>query len=227
MVLVVLVTPVTLLLQRATEDELRDRLAAQATSISSTLAEPLLNNQPIDQAGLVDLLIEGDRAEIRARNGDLIAAVGPIINDSIHATVAGAADTRIDVSTTRANVRRRFNGQLSLLGVLAAGGVFVASEESINGAGQDYTTAYSALKVADPASVTAAQVAAGMTTSYWNQYKADGTYDTFSGVLASATTSLQAALKTFVDATVGLTTANRTTMLAAANASVSFDFTEF
>jgi hypothetical protein len=110
---------------------------------------------------------------------------------------------------------------------LAAGGVFVASEESINGAGQDYTTAYSALKVADPASVTAAQVAAGMTTSYWNQYKADGTYDTFSGVLASATTSLQAALKTFVDATVGLTTANRTTMLAAANASVSFDFTEF
>ena len=110
---------------------------------------------------------------------------------------------------------------------LAAGGVFVASEESINGAGQDYTTAYSALKVADPASVTAAQVAAGMTTSYWNQYKTDGTYDTFSGVLASATTSLQAALKTFVDATVGLTTANRTTMLAAANASVSFDFTEF
>jgi HAMP domain-containing protein len=127
MVLVVLVTPVILLLQRATEDELRDRLAAQATSISSTLAEPLLNNQPIDQERLVDLLIEGDRAEIRARNGDLIAAVGPIINDSIHATVAGAADTRIDVSTSRANVRRRFNGQLSLLGVLAAGGVLLAA----------------------------------------------------------------------------------------------------
>ena len=127
MVLVVLATPVILLLQRATEDELRDRLAAQATSISSTLAEPLLNNQPIDQARLADLLLEGDRAEIRARNGDLIAAVGPIINDSIHATVTGPADTLIDVSTTRANVRRRFNGQLSLLGVLAAGGVLLAA----------------------------------------------------------------------------------------------------
>ena len=110
---------------------------------------------------------------------------------------------------------------------LAAGGAFVASEESINGSGQDYTTAYSALKVADPAAVTVSQVIAGMTASYWNQYKSDGVYDTFSGVLASATSTLQGAIKQFVDSTVGLTAANRTTILAAANASVGFDVTSF
>lgn len=110
---------------------------------------------------------------------------------------------------------------------LATGGVFVASEESINGAGQDYTTAYAALKVADPTSVTVSQVVAGMTASYWNQYKTDGIYDTFSGVMSSATTALHAAIKQFVDSTVGLTAANRTTILAAANASVGFDVASF
>ncbi|MEI7619129.1 MAG: HAMP domain-containing sensor histidine kinase [Actinomycetota bacterium] len=127
MVLVVLATPVILLLQQATQDELRGRLAAQATSMSATLAEPLLSGQPIDQARLVDLLAAGDHVEIRARNGDLLATAGSVTGDLIHATVAGPADTRIDVSTNRADVRRRFNGQLSLLGVLAAGGVLLAA----------------------------------------------------------------------------------------------------
>jgi hypothetical protein len=106
-------------------------------------------------------------------------------------------------------------------------GLFVASEESINGPGQDYTTAYNALSVADPASVTPAQIAAGMTTSYWNQYKTDGTYDTFSGARTTGYAALNAAIKQFVDATVSLTSANRTTMLSAATASVGFDVTSF
>ncbi|MEI6239395.1 MAG: Calx-beta domain-containing protein [Planctomycetia bacterium] len=110
---------------------------------------------------------------------------------------------------------------------LAAGGAFVASEESINGSGQDYTTAYSALKVADPTAVTVSQIVAGMTTSYWNQYKTDGIYDTFSGTLASASAALTDAIKQFVDSTVGLSSPNRTTILNAAKAATGFDVTSF
>ena len=107
-------------------------------------------------------------------------------------------------------------------------GVFVASEELINGTGQDYTTAYSALKVADPASVTAAQVAAGMVASYQTQYQGDaGKCDTFSTAVASGYAGLTAALKQFVDATASLTSANRTTLVSAANASVTYDTTPF
>jgi hypothetical protein len=107
-------------------------------------------------------------------------------------------------------------------------GVFVASEELINGTGQDYTTAYSALKVADPASVTASQIAAGMVASYQTQYQGDsGKCDTFSTATASGYTTLATAIKQFVDATATLTTANRTTLVSTANASVTYDTTPF
>jgi len=107
-------------------------------------------------------------------------------------------------------------------------GVFVASEEVINGPGQDYTTAYSALKVADPASVTASQIAAGMVASYQTQYQGDlGKCDTFSTAAASGYNALATAIKQFVDATASLTTANRTTLVTAANGSVTYDTTPF
>ena len=107
-------------------------------------------------------------------------------------------------------------------------GVFVASEEVINGTGQDYTTAYSALRTADPAAVTAAQIAAGMVASYQTQYQGDsGKCDTFSTAVASGYAGLAAALKQFVDASATLTSANRTTLVSAANASVTYDTTPF
>ena len=107
-------------------------------------------------------------------------------------------------------------------------GVFVASEELINGSGQDYTTAYSALKVADPATVTAGQIAAGMVASYQTQYQGDsGQCDTFSTAAATGYTALATAIKQFVDATATLTTANRTTLVTAANGSVTYDTTPF
>jgi len=107
-------------------------------------------------------------------------------------------------------------------------GVFVASEEVINGTGQDYTTAYSALKVSDPAAVTPAQVAAGMVASYQAQYQGDsGQCDTFSTAVATGYTGLATALKQFVDASATLTSANRTTLVSAANGSVTYDTTPF
>jgi signal transduction histidine kinase len=127
MVLLVLATPVILLLQRATEGELRSRLSAQASSISSALAEQLLSGDKIDSGILANLVLDGDRVEIRALDGSLLAAYGATIADSFHATVTGPTGTRIDVSTSRGDLRRRINGQLLLLGVLAAGGVLLAA----------------------------------------------------------------------------------------------------
>ena len=107
-------------------------------------------------------------------------------------------------------------------------GVFVASEELINGTGQDYTTAYAALRTTDPAAVTAAQIAAGMVASYQTQYQGDsGKCDTFSTAVASGYAGLATALKQFVDASATLTSANRTTLVSAANASVTYDTTPF
>ena len=108
------------------------------------------------------------------------------------------------------------------------GGVFVASEEGVNDTGQDYTTAFSALQVADPAQVTAAQVAAGMVRSYGTQYWDDwGKADTFSTTTAAGYASLTAALGAFVTASGALTSADRTLVRDAAAASIAYDVSSF
>jgi hypothetical protein len=107
-------------------------------------------------------------------------------------------------------------------------GVFVASQELINGTGQDYTTAYAALATADPATVTAAQVAAGMVASYGVQYLNDpDRCDTFSAVTVSGQAALQAALRQFVDASATLGSTQRTALRAIARASIAYDTPSF
>jgi len=110
----------------------------------------------------------------------------------------------------------------------SVGGVFVASEESIEGAGQDYATAFAALDVADPSLVTAAQVAAGMVRSYGRQY-VDGSNpcDTFSATVATGYADLTAAIRTFVAAAAGLSAADRPAVLAAVSGSVAYDEPSF
>jgi hypothetical protein len=106
----------------------------------------------------------------------------------------------------------------------SVGGVFVASQELVSGAGQDYATAYSALAVTDPAAVTAAEVATGMVASYGVQYRNDrGRMDTFSAVSTAGQAALHAALGQFVDATATLNAAQRTTLRTAARASIAYD----
>jgi hypothetical protein len=106
----------------------------------------------------------------------------------------------------------------------SVGGVFVASQELVSGAGQNYVTAYSALAVTDPAAVTAAQVAAGMVASYGVQYRNDRSrMDTFSAVSTAGQAALQAALRQFVDATATLNATHRTTLRTAARASITYD----
>jgi hypothetical protein len=107
-------------------------------------------------------------------------------------------------------------------------GLFVASEELVNGTGQDYLTAYAALKATDPVTVTAAQVAAGMVASYQTQYQGDiDRCDTFSATTASGYAALTAALKQFVDASATLGTTERTTLRTAVTSSVAYDTTSF
>jgi len=106
----------------------------------------------------------------------------------------------------------------------SVGGVFVASQELVSGAGQNYATAYSALAVTDPGAVTAAQVAAGMVASYGVQYRNDrGRMDTFSAVSTAGQAALHAALRQFVDATALLNSTQRTTLRTAARASIAYD----
>ena len=108
------------------------------------------------------------------------------------------------------------------------GSVFVASQELINGTGQDYATAFAGLKVANPGAVTAAEVAAGMVKSYGIQYAGDRDgCDTFSATVASGYAGLTASLKAFVDATAGLTAADRTVIRAAAAGSIAYDVASF
>ncbi len=127
MVLLVLATPVVLLLTRATEDELRSRLTAQATTISSNLVDELLSGAPIKSSTLADLVLAGDRVDILASNGSVIASYGEPIRNPLHGVAAGPAGTRIDVTTSRSDLQRRIARQLLLLGVLAAGGVLLAA----------------------------------------------------------------------------------------------------
>ena len=127
MVLMVLATPIIFLLKRATEDELRSRLTAQATSISSILADDLLAGTPIAPATVSGLVLEGDRVEIRAQDGSLIVTYGDPIRQPFHGVANGAAGTHIDVTTSRGDLQRRIARQLLLLGVLATGGVLLAA----------------------------------------------------------------------------------------------------
>jgi hypothetical protein len=102
-------------------------------------------------------------------------------------------------------------------------GVFVASEELVNGRGQDYTTVYSRLVTANPATVTAAKVAEGMVASYQKQYQGDARqHDTLSSMSAAGYAALDRALAGFVAATAGLGNAERATLTTAAKASPSY-----
>lgn len=127
MVLMVLATPVVLLLKRATEDELRSRLSAQAAAISTNLADLLGDNQVPQPAQLSGLVPEGDYIEIRDATGAVIAAYGPEIISGFTAVASGPNNTAIDVSTSGSDLRRRLTSEFVLLGVLAAGGVLLAA----------------------------------------------------------------------------------------------------
>lgn len=107
-------------------------------------------------------------------------------------------------------------------------GLYVASQELVNGTGQDYTTAYNALKApANPFAVSAGQIAASMVASYGIQYQNDPTDDTFSAANTSGYAALASALRQFVTNSLTLTAADRTALLTAAKNCVGYDVDSF
>jgi hypothetical protein len=110
-------------------------------------------------------------------------------------------------------------------------GHFVASEELVPGAGQNYRTAYAAL-ASNAAAVTSTTLSAGMVTSYQAQYGGAGGglgWDTFSAVATGGYAQLISALTQFVTATDAMSASDRTTLrnLATAGPSISFEEESF
>lgn len=127
MVLLVLATPVVLLLKRATEDELRSRLTAQATSIATNLKDRLDVNTALQPGDLSGVVPDGDHVEVRDATGSVLAAYGPDIIGGFHALASGPNSAVVDVATSGHDLRRRLTSEFILLTVLAAGGVLLAA----------------------------------------------------------------------------------------------------
>ena len=127
LVMLVLATPVVLLIKRATEDELRSSLAAQASSISSTLASLSDENGLPDPSRISGMVPDGDQIVIRDATGKVISSAGPAIKDGFHAVAEGPDKTQIELGTSGRDLRQRLTRQFILLGVLAAGGVLLAA----------------------------------------------------------------------------------------------------
>jgi len=106
-------------------------------------------------------------------------------------------------------------------------GVFVASEEVMLVAGQDYTTAYSRL-AATPTSITSRQLAEGMVQSYQKQYAVRPGFDTLSATDTSGYNALNRAIKAFVAATRTLGAPERDLLIGAASGSPQYgDYSQF
>jgi len=127
LVMLVLATPVVLLIKRATEDELRSSLAAQASAISTTLAGLTDDRGLPDTSRISGLVPDGDQLVIRDDTGTIIASTGPSIKDGFHARAGGPNKTEIELGTSGRDLRQRLTRQFILLGVLAAGGVLLAA----------------------------------------------------------------------------------------------------
>lgn len=126
LVMMVLATPVVLLIKRATEDELRSSLVAQASAISTTLAGLGQGRLP-DPVRIAGMVPDGDRIEIRDSTGAVIMAFGPAIKDGFSAVANGPNRTEVELGTSGNDLRQRLTRQFILLGVLAAGGVLLAA----------------------------------------------------------------------------------------------------
>jgi len=126
LVMLVLATPVVLLLKQATEDELSDRLRAQAAVISISLADDLLAGDTLDQSNIIGFVPAGDRVVVRQNDVEILST-GPEIPDSIHGIASGPSATEVDVSTSDRDLRERITRQLFWLSVLAASGVLLAA----------------------------------------------------------------------------------------------------
>ena len=125
LVLLAIAIPVVLLLKQATEDELDSRLTATAASISTTLTAKLATGD-VSNSDLFGLVPDGDEVRVFIR-GQLVASVGPSIQNGFGGVSSNNVGLRVEVRTSGADLRHRLTRQFLLLGVLATGGILLAA----------------------------------------------------------------------------------------------------
>jgi len=103
--------------------------------------------------------------------------------------------------------------------------VQVASEEVISGPGYNYKTAFATLESA-PASVTPEALAQGVVASFATQYGSDGA-STIAAVSSAGMNAVAAAMKAFVDSTVGFTSTQGSRLRALAGQVTRFEFPQY
>lgn len=122
-VLMVLVPPVVVLLQRAATRELEVRLSTQASSISTSIADELLQGAVPTVAQIAQMVPTGDRLVITDSNGGEVLRYGAEISSAVTGTAPGPAGTRISLSTSDTALQRRVRDPLLALAVFVVGSI--------------------------------------------------------------------------------------------------------
>ena len=100
---------------------------------------------------------------------------------------------------------------------------YVASQEVVAGDGHDYNTLFDVLE-SDPYSVTPQGLGTGFVRSFGEQYLGSGIEDTQSAIYASQYNSLATALRSFTTSASSATSADRTSMATARNATQTYTY---
>ena len=122
-VLTVLVPPVVVLLQRATERELEVRLSSQSAAVSAAIADELIqgNTPTVDQ--LAKMVTPGDQLVITASDGSEVLRYGTATGRTISGSAPGPVGTSVRISTSRHSLDNRVRGPLIALGAFAIGSI--------------------------------------------------------------------------------------------------------
>jgi hypothetical protein len=100
---------------------------------------------------------------------------------------------------------------------------YVASQEVVAGDGHDYNTLFDVLE-SDPYSVSPQGLGTGFVRSFGEQYLGGGIEDTQSAIYASQYNSLATALRSFTTSASSATSADRTAMATARNATQTYTY---
>ncbi|MBI5089036.1 MAG: hypothetical protein HZB15_09320, partial [Actinobacteria bacterium] len=98
-VLAALVPPVVVLVRRAAERELEVRLTSQASSISTAIADQLIQFDPPTVSDVARFVPEGDLLLITDSDGNVRLRFGDPTSVSISGSASGPAGTTVTLST--------------------------------------------------------------------------------------------------------------------------------
>lgn len=119
-VIVVLLVPVLLIVRNAAETELRSRLDQQLASVTTALADDLLNERAPEVAALDALIAQGDGIRVTSASGAVITSAGSDdISAPVTSSVSGPGGSTIELITSGEALNQRFRDQVTRLAVIA------------------------------------------------------------------------------------------------------------